>query len=144
MQKNACWVFETVRIISIIIRLICFTEKVYGSNPYSPNIYVFFSILGWISYVSFSIVFFSLFSTCLQTRRSIAPQNRDKNITIGSFIENQRDRKRKKNFDQINRRKDRLPDLNFILLQIGYALSLPILSYNDCNDFLHFANSYFV
>jgi len=42
MQKNACWVFETVRIISIIIRLICFTEKVYGSNPYSPNIYAFF------------------------------------------------------------------------------------------------------
>lgn len=38
MQKNACWVFETVRIISIIIRLICFTEKVYGSSPYSPNI----------------------------------------------------------------------------------------------------------
>ena len=36
MQKNACWVFETVQIISIIIRLICFTEKVYGSSPYSP------------------------------------------------------------------------------------------------------------
>lgn len=37
MQKNACWVFETVQIILIIISLICFTEKVYGSNPYSPN-----------------------------------------------------------------------------------------------------------
>lgn len=35
-KKNACWVFETVRIISIIISLICFTEKVYGSSPYSP------------------------------------------------------------------------------------------------------------
>ena len=35
-KKNACWVFETVRIILIIISLICFTEKVYGSSPYSP------------------------------------------------------------------------------------------------------------
>ncbi len=33
-----CWVFETVQIILIIISLICFTEKVYGSSPYSPNI----------------------------------------------------------------------------------------------------------
>jgi hypothetical protein len=67
-NKNACWVFETVRIISITIRLICFTEKVYGSNPYSPNIYVFFFfILGWISYVYFSIVsiVFFLISTVL-------------------------------------------------------------------------------
>jgi hypothetical protein len=30
----------------------------------------------------------------------------------------------------------------FVLFR--YALSLPILSYNDCNDFLHFANSYFI
>lgn len=35
-KKNACWVFETVQIILIIISLICFTEKVYGSSPYSP------------------------------------------------------------------------------------------------------------
>lgn len=35
-KKNACWVFEIVRIILIIISLICFTEKVYGSSPYSP------------------------------------------------------------------------------------------------------------
>src|SRR5450432_3732737 len=39
-KKNACWVFETVRIILIIISLICFTEKVYGSIPYSPNTYL--------------------------------------------------------------------------------------------------------
>lgn len=38
MQKNARWVFETVQIILIIRSLICFTEKVYGSSPYSPNI----------------------------------------------------------------------------------------------------------
>lgn len=37
MQKNACWVFETVRIILLRISLICFTEKVYGSSPYSPK-----------------------------------------------------------------------------------------------------------
>lgn len=71
-NKNACWVFETVRIISITIRLICFTEKVYGSNPYSPNIYVFFFILGWISYVYFTIVsivfFLILISTVLVYR----------------------------------------------------------------------------
>ncbi|MCR2847948.1 hypothetical protein KN825_15345, partial [Weizmannia coagulans] len=29
--------FEAVQIILIIISLICFTEKVYGSSPYSPN-----------------------------------------------------------------------------------------------------------
>ena len=38
-KKNACW--ETVRIISIIISLIGFTEKVVGSNPYSPNTFYF-------------------------------------------------------------------------------------------------------
>lgn len=37
-KKNACWVFETVQIILIIISLLCFTEKVYGSSPYSPKI----------------------------------------------------------------------------------------------------------
>lgn len=37
MQKKARWVFETVRIILIIISLICFTEQVYGSSPYSPT-----------------------------------------------------------------------------------------------------------
>lgn len=42
MQKNACWVFETVKIISIKISFICFTEKVYGSSPYSPNTFHFF------------------------------------------------------------------------------------------------------
>ncbi|KAL3806171.1 hypothetical protein ACJIZ3_000656 [Penstemon smallii] len=36
-KKNACWVFETGQIILIIISLICFTEKVYGSSPYSPR-----------------------------------------------------------------------------------------------------------
>jgi len=36
-KKNACWVFETVQIILIIKSLICFTEKVYGSSPYSPR-----------------------------------------------------------------------------------------------------------
>lgn len=35
-KKNACWVFERVRIILIRISSICFTEKVYGSSPYSP------------------------------------------------------------------------------------------------------------
>lgn len=35
--KNACWVFETVQIILIIKSLIRFTEKVYGSSPYSPR-----------------------------------------------------------------------------------------------------------
>ena len=41
-KKNACWVFGTVRIISIIKSWICFTEKVYGSSPYSPkNLYSF-------------------------------------------------------------------------------------------------------
>ncbi|PIN14885.1 hypothetical protein CDL12_12484 [Handroanthus impetiginosus] len=35
-KRNACWVFETVQIILIIISLICFTKKVYGSSPYSP------------------------------------------------------------------------------------------------------------
>lgn len=48
MQQNACWVFETVQRISITIikSLICFTEKVYGSSPYSPThyIYIFFSL----------------------------------------------------------------------------------------------------
>lgn len=29
---------KAIQIISIIISLICFTEKVYGSSPYSPNI----------------------------------------------------------------------------------------------------------
>nr|TKW27789.1 hypothetical protein SEVIR_3G280750v2 [Setaria viridis] len=40
-------------------------------------------------------------------------------------MENHRDRKRKKNFDQINRnrRKDPLTNLTSILLQIGYVLS---------------------
>ena len=62
-KKNACWVFETVQIISIIIRLICFTEKVYGSNPYSPtNIYVFFLDFRMDILFFFSKVFFSLFS----------------------------------------------------------------------------------
>jgi len=37
-KKNARWVFKTIQIIWIIISLICFTEKVYGSSPYSPNI----------------------------------------------------------------------------------------------------------
>jgi len=36
MQKDACWVFETVQISLIIISLVCFIEKVYGSSPYSP------------------------------------------------------------------------------------------------------------
>ncbi len=44
MQQNACWVFETVQIISIKTSLICFTEKVYGSSPYSPKVF-HFSIL---------------------------------------------------------------------------------------------------
>lgn len=57
MQQNACWVFETVRIISIIISLICFTEKVYGSSPYSPNT-VYFCIDIPFSF-NFSIVFIS-------------------------------------------------------------------------------------
>lgn len=38
MQKKACWVFERVQIILIIISWGSFTEKVYGSSPYSPNI----------------------------------------------------------------------------------------------------------
>lgn len=37
-KKNARWVFKTIEIIEIIMSLICFTEKVYGSSPYSPNI----------------------------------------------------------------------------------------------------------
>ena len=37
-NKNARWVYKTIQIIFIIISLICFTEKVYGSSPYSPNI----------------------------------------------------------------------------------------------------------
>jgi hypothetical protein len=37
-RKNACWVFETVNHFDII-RLICFIEKVYGSDVYSTNIY---------------------------------------------------------------------------------------------------------
>lgn len=49
-KKNACWVFETVRIISIIISLICFTEKVYGSSPYSPINFPFF--YSWIVFIS--------------------------------------------------------------------------------------------
>ena len=36
MQKDACWVFETVQINLIVVSLVCFTEKVYGSSPYSP------------------------------------------------------------------------------------------------------------
>ncbi|KFK40397.1 hypothetical protein AALP_AA3G368200 [Arabis alpina] len=36
-KKNACWVFERVRIILIIISSNSFTEQVYGSSPYSPN-----------------------------------------------------------------------------------------------------------
>lgn len=130
-NKNACWVFETVRIISITIRLICFTEKVYGSNPYSPNIYVFFFILGWISYVYFTIVsivfFLILISTVLVYRLDNRLRHRIeiKALPWAPFMENHRDRKRKKNFDQINRnrRKDPLTDLTSILLQIGYALS---------------------
>uniref|UniRef100_A0A7N0ZXC6 Uncharacterized protein n=1 Tax=Kalanchoe fedtschenkoi TaxID=63787 RepID=A0A7N0ZXC6_KALFE len=35
MQKIACSVFETVRLILIITSLIYFTKKVYGSSPYS-------------------------------------------------------------------------------------------------------------
>lgn len=50
MQKNACWVFETVQIILIIISLICFTEKVYGSSPYSPIIYYYNILLLIITY----------------------------------------------------------------------------------------------
>lgn len=133
MQKNACWVFETVRIISIIIRLICFTEKVYGSNPYSPtNIYVYVFFLDFrmdiLCFLQYSFLF--LISTCLQTRRSLVTQNRDKSITIDSFIENHRDRKRKKNFNQINRRKDPLSALNSILLEIKQDMSLnfPIMT----------------
>ena len=38
MQKNARWVLKTIEIIEIIMSFICFTEKVYGSSPYSPNI----------------------------------------------------------------------------------------------------------
>lgn len=40
-KKNACWVFETVQIILRIISLICFTEKVYGSSPYSPSKFIY-------------------------------------------------------------------------------------------------------
>lgn len=36
MRENACWVLGTVQIILIIRTLICSTEKVYGSSPYSP------------------------------------------------------------------------------------------------------------
>jgi len=43
MQKNACWVFETVQIILRIKEsLIYFTEKVYGSSPYSPK-YIYYT-----------------------------------------------------------------------------------------------------
>lgn len=41
-KKNACWVFETVQIILRIISLICFTEKVYGSSPYSPSKFIYY------------------------------------------------------------------------------------------------------
>lgn len=54
MQQNACWVFETVRIISILISWICFTEKVYGSSPYSPinSIFIFYLfLLSWFTWL---------------------------------------------------------------------------------------------
>lgn len=42
-KKNARWVFETVQIILIISSLICFTEQVYGSSPYSPITYIYYN-----------------------------------------------------------------------------------------------------
>ena len=51
MQKNACWVFETVQIILRIQSLIGFTEKVYGSSPYSPTKYIVMNITNLLNYI---------------------------------------------------------------------------------------------
>lgn len=86
-KKNARWVFETVQIILIISSLICFTEKVYGSSPYSPITYIYYNdkkIKNHQKIVSFSFLhYFFVFGT----DDRLVLVNRNQIIPISSLME---------------------------------------------------------